>query len=247
MRNDFEPVFNDFVKHFGGEVLPPSSEGKTADYLFREQNIVAELKCLMEDRTARVNAEVTKIVQQWYRKHRKLPSGFDGKSLPIATAPEEIQDAWLKVLAAPVEDLIKKANRQIRETKKRFDLPAAKGVALIFNERNLLHSRPEDYKLLLAKILRKRTEGLEIRFPHIQGVVYFSFDTVKTPSEGMNFWAAIQLQHHPSEDLRDVAQFQEDLQQGWYQDLQKRTGTVVRQFTRDSSGHLIQLDKTASK
>jgi hypothetical protein len=50
-QNEFELLFRDFVSGFGGEVLTETSDGKIADYFFHRHNVVAELKCLMEDQT----------------------------------------------------------------------------------------------------------------------------------------------------------------------------------------------------
>lgn len=49
-----ENAFNQFVKKFGGELIselmPRSGNiSDNADYLFRQQNIVVELKCLEKD------------------------------------------------------------------------------------------------------------------------------------------------------------------------------------------------------
>lgn len=148
MKNKFEAVFNEFVTDFGGEMLTEPSDTKIADYVFRKQNIVAELKCLMEDQTSAMNKKVTRVVQEWLKKHKKLPpGGYDGESLEIAKAPKEIADRWLEILKAPIENSIRDANRQIRETKRRLNLPEAKGLLLIFNQGNPLHNRPEDFRL----------------------------------------------------------------------------------------------------
>lgn len=50
-HNPFELFFQCFVQDFGGEVLPESTKGHVADYLFRDQNIVGELKTLTVDQT----------------------------------------------------------------------------------------------------------------------------------------------------------------------------------------------------
>jgi hypothetical protein len=41
-------------------------------------------------------------------------------------------------------------------------------------------SGPEDYQKLLVKVLAKRTQDRQTRFPHLQGAIYFSLDTVKS-------------------------------------------------------------------
>ena len=45
----FEAVFRAFVEDFGGEVVPEEAEDgqRSADYLFRQHNVVAELISLV--------------------------------------------------------------------------------------------------------------------------------------------------------------------------------------------------------
>jgi hypothetical protein len=233
-QNEFELLFRDFVSGFGGEVLTETSDGKIADYIFRQHNIVAELKCLMEDQTQAMNKKLTQAVRNWWRKGGMMPAGYDSsKPLEIATAPKEIADRWLEILKAPIENFIRDANRQIRATKSRLNLPDAKGLLLVFNQGNALHNRPKDFRLLMASVLRKRDKEKERRFPHIHGVVYFSYDTIKTEQESMNFWAALELKTGANEDLTPMTDFQNELQQAWYAFVEKKWGKRVRQFSEE--------------
>jgi hypothetical protein len=230
-QNQFEEVFREFVLDFGGEVLPEPGDTKIADYVFRKHNIIAELKCLMEDQTDAMNLKLTQVVQDWWRKHQKIPAGYDSsKPLEIATAPKEIADPWVEILKAPIEKFIRRANQQIRDTKQRLEMPDAKGLLLIFNQGNLLHNRPPDFTRLMGIVLRKRDEDKERRFPHIHAGVYFSYETVKTEKEMMNFWASLQL-HEPNEEVAPMEKFLKELQQGWYSFVEKNWGKTVRQFS----------------
>jgi hypothetical protein len=74
-RNPLESAFQDFVKDFGGEVLPKASDGHTADYLFRKHDVVAELKTLTADQTDGTNRKLTPMVQEWIRKNGRTPPG----------------------------------------------------------------------------------------------------------------------------------------------------------------------------
>jgi hypothetical protein len=228
-QNEFEAIFRDFVRGFGGEVLPESSDSKIADYLFRNQNIVAELKCLVCDQTEQMNAKVTQVVKDVVKQDEGLLSLCDGKPLAIAEAPKEISDLWLQILVSPLENVVRDANRQIRSTKERMNLPSAKGLLLIFNQGNMLHNRPQDFRLLIAKILRKKTPSKELKFTHIHGVVYFSYETVRTQRQDMSFWAPMQIQVTLNEDITPMEQFQKALQQGWYAYVEKKSGRPVRQ------------------
>lgn len=228
-QEEFEALFKCFVKEFGGEVLPETSEAKIADYLFRKQNIVAELKCLVIDQTAPMNIKLTQVVKNVVKKNESLLSLCDGKPLEIAKAPREISAPWLDILTAPLEGIIESANRQIRSTKAQLTLPSARGLLLIFNHGNVLHNRPKDFRLLVAKVLRKKLPSRELRFTHIHGVVYFSYETVKTQEQNMSFWAAMQIQVAPGDDTKPMEQFQKELQQGWYAYVAKISGRPVRQ------------------
>jgi len=104
---------------------------------------------------------------------------------------------------------------------------------LVFNQSNVLHNRPKDFRLLTASVLRKRDKDKERRFPHIHGLVYFSYNSVKTEQEGMNFWAALHLKPVANEDLAPMTSFQEELQQAWYSFVEKKWGKTVRQFSQE--------------
>ena len=233
-QNPFESIFHDFVTDFGGDVLPEAPDGHTADYLFPKHNIIAELKLLTVDQTEDMNRKLSPAVIEWIRKNGRIPVGvFEGDKcmVEIKDMPPEIQDLWLKLLKGPIDILIRDANRQIRDTKERLNMPLAKGMLLIANEANVYHSVPEDYRRLIAEILRKRTQLGELRFPHINAAVYFSLKDVKSRHEGMYFWDPLQMKQTPDEDVTPMAEFQKELQQAWYRYIEKACQIEVRQHS----------------
>ena len=130
------------------------------------------------------------------------------------------------------EGLVRDANRQIRDTKARLQLSSTKGIILIANESNLYHDHPDSFRQLVAEVLRKRTPDGRLRFPYINGAVYFSLKNVVSRDEGMYFWANLQIQQTPEEDVSSIAAFQKDLQQAWYNYIEKTIGVQVRQHSR---------------
>lgn len=238
-NNPFEAVFRDFVVDFGGEVLEEVADGPTADYLFRNHNIVAELKTLTVDQTENMNRKLSPKVKEWVQRNGRMPPGtaIGGKYVvAIKDMPKEIQDYWLNLLKASVEGLVRDANSQIRDTKGRMKLPCAKGIMIIANQSNLYHDDPVSFRRLLAEILRKRTQGGELRYPHINGATVFSLKDVKSRKESMYFWANLQMRQDPNEDLSCVISFQDELQQAWYRYLESVTGVKVRQHFVRSDG-----------
>jgi hypothetical protein len=65
--NSFEPYFKGFVADCGGTILPESTEQgvKTADYYFEKHNVITELKTLMVDSSASMNAIETEAWLKW--------------------------------------------------------------------------------------------------------------------------------------------------------------------------------------
>jgi hypothetical protein len=134
-----------------------------------------------------------------------------------------------------MDTLVRDSNRQVRDTKIRMGLPAAKGMILIANQSNFYHDHPDSFRRLIAEILRKRTNSGALRYPHINAAVYFSFQGVMSRDEGMNFWANLQMKQAPDEDVSSIIRFQKHLQQAFYQYIEKTTGIKVRQHARTAS------------
>lgn len=105
-----EPTFNSFVKAYGGklisEIVSRSPGFKNADYLFDETKIIAELKCLQKD--------------------------FFDKIIVDSNNIDEIVIKNSKTLYNVVRD----ANKQIRETKKNLKKEDYQGLLLLVNDGN---------------------------------------------------------------------------------------------------------------
>jgi hypothetical protein len=219
--NDFEEMFGDFVKSFGGEVLPEFKDAPCADYLFRNDNIVAELKTMERDMWVAHATKVQALFDNWMR--RGLIRGYGRVQIHLPTLPQVCQREWLDVLEPPVESLLRSANRQIRSTKERLSLDSGIGLLLIANEGNLLHTAPVEYMTLVARMLQKRTPTGEPKYPHLRGVVYFSY-RIRSRPEGLPFWAAGVV-----DPLADgaLSTFQKKLRRDWLTYLSNHVGQPV--------------------
>jgi len=244
----FEAVFRAFVEDFGGEIVPEEAgDGKpSADYFFREHNVVAELKCLVVDQTAEVRDKLIEIIDQQRAGAgpQTQPLGPNDVLLPFTSADgekftipfdESFQRAWQKILLTPIENIVRHANRQIGATKERFSVPSAHGVVLIFNEGNPLHAAsPQHFGRLAGEVTQKPQSG-ERRFPHIQGMVYFSFRTIETfdeqTQEYMPFWLPAQVR---GDAVEEVKRFQDDLKLGWYQYVERMSGVPIVAHERET-------------
>jgi hypothetical protein len=225
LGGNFEAHFRRFVQGCGGNLIP-QNDTESADFLFPKENIVAELKTLQADARLEHARKLQALVNDWTK--RGLMLAFGRAVISLQELNPVCQREWLRVLQAPVEYLVRKANRQIRCTMQSLTLPTAKGLLLIANDGNLLHTSPIDYMILISRVLQKKTPTGERQFPHISGVVYFSYQ-ITSRGEGMPFW--ISGHTAPSGDT-EMQEFQGWLRCRWYSYIEQVTGRRVTEVHR---------------
>jgi hypothetical protein len=218
-KNRFEKLFQHFVSDFGGEVLPEVHSVPYADFLFRGDGVVSELKTLEEDKSADYERKLQALSADWMR--RRLILGYGTFQISLPRLPQQCQREWLHVLEPPVEHLIRDANRQIRSTKEHLKLEGHRGLLLIANDGNFLHTDPTNYMILVSRVLKKKRDG-KPRFPHIDGVVYFSY-RIASKNERLPFWAPGIVAQSDS----TMSAFQDRLRDGWFAYLSKITQQPV--------------------
>ena len=229
-KNKFRHFFERFVTDFGGEVLAEVHSVPYADFLFRGNRIVSELKTLEEDKSLDHARKLQALAWNWLR--RGLVMAFGRFRISLPHLPQPCQREWLDILERPVEKLIRDANRQIRSTKAHLKLEGHKGLLLIANDGNFLHTDPTNYMILVSRVLKKRKDG-KPRFPHIDGVCYFSY-RVGTKDEGMLFWVSgIVAESDPM-----MSAFQKKMSSGWCAYLSKVTRQPVVEFSKNEIDQL---------
>lgn len=173
---DVEKEFGKLVKAFGGslgsEIFGSSPSFANADYLFRDQGVVAELKCMEKDVLADpiCKAAISEATERWVAAG-KIPPFWGTVRIETGKLSAECQREFFQILRKPIHGAIEKANRQIRETKSNLNLPGAKGLLLLVNDG--CWSIESETMLYLADI------SLGDRFSSINSVVYF---TVNMPA-----------------------------------------------------------------
>ena len=195
-----EATFNDFVKKIGGIVISKlftkTPNFFNADYFFEKDEIVAELKCLEKDyfNDIKLKDKIKKLYDQWYSEGlvpllpSNKPTLINSHSLPIRCQLELIN-----IFKRKLEESIKKANRQIRETKKYLGASNAKGLLLLANDGNL--------SLELEKILYLLSVILKHNYKSINSLVYFTVNmTASVPDikEESLFWIPLERETQPA-------------------------------------------------
>lgn len=130
------------VKAAGGEVLdeslPDKRDFENADYVFRNDGVVAELKRFEHDGIYdesfidKASALYAKYSAMWQRQGRRdVPMVIGSRALiQVNDFPREFQIEFLGLVKDLMQNHLRKANRQIRETKKVLGMQEARGLLL---------------------------------------------------------------------------------------------------------------------
>lgn len=156
MSQKFESRFDEFIKELGGERIPPASaQGEMrADYLVRRSatlsiEVILELKSLEEEGYELYLAKLREMVSEWIKTGRLIVAGQ--VAVNYRDLSPELRRDWDAILNPFAQNLIRKANRQIKKTKADLNLPDAKGVILCVNEGNYAHF-PTDFLSLVTRL-----------------------------------------------------------------------------------------------
>lgn len=139
-----EPHWNAFVQTVGGELVSPliKRQGiQNADYLFREAKVIAELKVL-ETEFAHSKGMLAKV--------DALIAKYPGIDPDDPTKP--LRRELLGELKKPLQRIINKANRQIKETKAELGLHDYRGILICVND-NFRGAPPGLVRGLMGHIL----------------------------------------------------------------------------------------------
>lgn len=178
--NDSESLMDECINLIGGVKVsslfkqPPSFDN--ADYIIDNYNIIAELKCLQEDKSTDNNF-LNKIKNKFSGHLKKEGMVIFGTILVNSnqlsdSCTKELHDIYLK----PIRSLAKKANKQIRETKQNLNKENSHGLLILINDNNKL-LEPSRAIELIGQCLRR--DGLS----SIDSVLYLTLNLTVTNQE----------------------------------------------------------------
>jgi hypothetical protein len=213
-----EIFFNEYVEYFGGQVISKNEKNlddrPNADYLFRYQNVIAELKCFQKDlfNNEEDIPRILKFLDKW-EEQKVIEQGDKlGIILGSKRLPKECYVDLLNACTKTIDRILHKANKQIKESKKTFSLPTAKGLILLCNDGNYFIKNDTFIKLIADLMLRKYMDS------DIDGFVYFTVNqTAKMPDSDLdwNLW----VPSYRQENDEEFGEFVNELGQKFYNDF----------------------------
>lgn len=200
-----EPTWDDFVKHIGGVRISdehPNADFPNADYLFQEDKVIIELKILETEfgNTEQFRNKAKAYTAKFVAKEGKSPMALD----PKVTA--RYFKGFIDLFRNPIARIAKKANKQIRETKKELDLPDHLGVWLLVND-NFRELPPRPILGTLGRILNGA-------YRSVDAVIYLTNHYVLMPGDdyGRILWTPLYSPNAPQR----LVDFVNELGRKWF-------------------------------
>ncbi|HEY2584296.1 MAG TPA: hypothetical protein VGI81_00875 [Tepidisphaeraceae bacterium] len=174
-RIDIEQEFPAAIRRADGQVvaelLPTKSpDFDNADYVFLNHGVIAELKCLTKnvvldpDFTAKLGKLYAKLMRE-----RRAPVVFGRVRVSleqIARFDERAAFEFLEPYKKRLAKVLEKANTQIKETARHFQIQQPKGLLVLAND--------GDMGLELDLLLHLLSRLLRDRYRSINAVLYFT-------------------------------------------------------------------------
>lgn len=194
-RLPVETVFDRIVEKVGGCRVDTlfASDGNAplnADYYFRDAGVVAELKEIVADlhEDTALRERLGNILHR-YVGQKGVPLLAGTQRLRIDLLPDDCRHEMMLPLRRKLEGPVKKAARQIKQTKLELNEPNARGLLVLVNEGSTF-LRPDIAFYFLHQMLKGQHSSID-------QVVYCSINMlVTTPSvqEGARFWATSRVE-----------------------------------------------------
>ena len=146
-------------------LTPQQKATEIADFFFNDRQVVCEIKSLKKD----TSIKVEKILEP-HQNRPEWPVFYGAwevsKILKYLPDSEQITQEIFDAITTAIKELMRKANRQIRETKRTFGIPSAEGVLLILNDLVDILT-PIVILKKIVRLYKKRTPDGQAQFPEL--------------------------------------------------------------------------------
>lgn len=182
--NNCEEIFDEYISGFGGEIVHALFNNKenrpsNADYLLFDRTVVAELKCLNEDyfSSKKIGEKSAALLNKLLSEGEITKYFTTGNTINI---PDYLAHQFCEIFLNSLKTAVESANKQIKKTKKYFDIPNAKGLIIIVNENNKSLS-PEMAMMLLSKLFKTYYSSIN-SFIYLVPIMDVHAPDIETPS-----------------------------------------------------------------
>lgn len=213
-----EKAWREFIRTLGGklveDLVPPPRNFHNADFLFRGVEVVAELKEIQSefsDHASFQNAFDSLMKRVLDEDPSWKPSLFGGTT----GLPSWFDRELVRLFRDPISRILKRANRQLRETKSHFGIASPTGLLLLVND-GFTSLWPDHIRWLVADLLVQSYSSIDC-------VVYLTVNTyveyAKNETPGL-MWAPLYSDRAPE----SLVGFVDDLGRRWFDYMEQAIG-----------------------
>ena len=213
-----EESWRGFVRGAGGtvleDVLPKQRQFENADFAFFKASVVAELKEIETEfaSSSAFRAGFDALMHRLIAEDPNWrPALFGGSTkTPAWFAPE-----FVRLFRPPLSRILKKANRQLRDTKAHFDIQATNGILLLVND---------GFTAIGPDLIRAQTSQLLTHsYSSIDCCVYLTVNRY-VEIAGSDQPRLLWVPTYSDRASNELVAFVDDLGRQWYDYLESKVG-----------------------
>lgn len=218
---DVEATWREFVRSAGGQVVDDLLSGQrdfeNADFLFPSEQVVAELKEIQTEfeRAPAFRTGYEALLKRLMEENplwRPVLLGGSGEY------PKWFVIEFIRLFRPPISRVLKKANRQIRETKQHFKLNAPKGILIFVND-GFIALEPHYVRELACNLLVDS-------YSEIHCFLYLTVNRY-VEIEGSDVPRLLWMPTYGDRASDELVSFVDDLGRKWFDLLEKKIGTFT--------------------
>lgn len=232
-----EETWNQFIHDTGGiivsSILSKSPKFENADYLYQEEQVVLELK---EIETEFTNSEsfknkFTKLIERLLKENPDWKPALLGGSEKV---PQWFLIDFVRIARPNISRILKKANRQIRDTKNYFNFKTPHGILLFVND-GFAGITPDFIFALVCNLLTNS-------FSSIDCVVYLTVNRY-IEIKGSNIPRLVWWPAYSNRADKFLSEFINELGRKWFEYLEVKIGPFNKKDVT-INGNIIEGSKS---
>ncbi|MED5511091.1 MAG: hypothetical protein VX841_12440 [Pseudomonadota bacterium] len=228
-----EQEFDQCVDEIGGikisELVGSSPDFFNADYLFPQYEVIAELKCLEEDKIKDKSlvSKASAIYLRYLSEGKAPKILFGTQKLNTTGFPEEFTHEITELYRKSIHTTIKKANNQIKQSKDRLKMENHHGLLILANDRHTALA-PANAMWILHDTFRRYS------FSSINTVLYFTANLkAEHPEIPQDILVWIPVERDLAKSCPE--ELLSRLQKSWFKKMSNLTNEPVFEYHVDDS------------
>lgn len=233
-----EETLNQFIDYTGGKIvsriLPKSPTFENADYVYTQEQVVLELKEIETEfaDTETFKNKYIKIIERLLDEDPNWrPSLLGG----ISSFPQWFFNEFIRLVRPNISRILKKANRQLRDTKNYFGFKKPYGVLIFVND-GFTGMTPDLVYALASDLLSTSYSSIDC-FLYLTVNRYVEIQNSNVPR--LVWWPI-----YSNRTNNFLVEFINNLGRKWFEYLEPKIGPFTKKDEISTNGNIIRGSKS---